>query len=282
MSQAIEEFVEQIVRRVIDEHITHVAIPEKQKRKSLVVANWKMNMDLNSISTFVDELKDYKNELDSTVVCPSYPYIYPLTMLLNQNALNISVGAQNIHFADKGAYTGDVSAHQLFDIGTRYVIVGHSERRSIGETDKLINLKVKQAIAYNLTPIICVGESEQEKEQSRTNEVVGHQVLKALEGIDNLSQVVLAYEPIWAIGTGKSATPIEVQQVHENIRNVLSMHFGEDGSTIPILYGGSVAPNNAVELSDMPDIDGALVGGASLNAKDFMKIVHAFSLGVEV
>lgn len=274
MSQTIESFIEQIVRQVVTDKVTH-QISSNPIRRSLVVANWKMNMTLKTIVSFIQNF-NVKNGQGEVVLCPPDPYLYPVRSLLKESNLSCSVGAQNVHWQDMGAYTGDVSAEQLSDIGCKYIIIGHSERRMSGETNDMVNKKVDQALKYNLIPIVCVGESKEERDNQRTSDVVRDQVLAAFSGIKNLSQIVIAYEPIWAIGTGESASPEQAQGVHELIRSTLFEQYGDIATQIPILYGGSVKPSNVNKLSSMKDIDGVLVGGASLNADDFSTITRAF------
>lgn len=272
MSQAIESFVENIVRKIISEQLVNeTTLPFK--RKSLVVANWKMNMELRDINEFVNAFNQHQENI---VVCPPFPYLFPLKALLQQKGLAVSIGAQNVHWENSGAFTGDVSASQLKDIGSEFVIIGHSERRAIGENNQQVNQKTHAALTNLLKPIICVGESKNEKDLKQTHEVVATQVLKALQGIEDISNIVIAYEPIWAIGSGQSASAEEAQEVHQVIRSLLIQTYGDAGNQIPILYGGSVKPANAKEFSSMKDIDGVLVGGASLKADDFTAITQAF------
>jgi triosephosphate isomerase (TIM) len=270
----IESYIEKIVRQVVTNSLqTNSVIIEKIK--PIVVANWKMNMNLESISKFVD---GFGSETFSAevVVCPPAPYLYLLDAMKKQQNCNFSLGAQNVHAEKSGAYTGDVSAEQLLDVGCQYVIIGHSERRAIGESNEFIHQKVKQALDNGLIPILCVGETEEERKLGKTNSVVEEQVLSALQNLLDISKVIVAYEPVWAIGTGQSAVPEQAQEVHQFIRSVLIKHFGVLASQLPILYGGSAKPDNAKDYSAMSDIDGLLVGGASLKADDFKKIISAF------
>jgi triosephosphate isomerase len=270
----IESYIEKIVRQVVTNSLQASQV-SFEKIKPVVVANWKMNMTLESISKFVD---GFGNETFSAevVVCPPAPYLYILDALKKQQKRSFSVGAQNVHAEKSGAFTGDVSAEQLLDVGCQYVIIGHSERRAIGESNDFIHQKVKQALGTGLIPILCVGETEEERKLGKTNSVVEEQVLSALQDINDISKVIIAYEPVWAIGTGQSAVPEQAQEVHQYIRSVLIKHFGSLASRLPILYGGSAKPDNANDYSAMSDIDGLLVGGASLKAEDFKNIISAF------
>lgn len=274
---AIESYIEKIVREVVTGAIQGNIqnVEGSHKIKPVLAANWKMNMNLDSISTFVEGFagKSFPAEV---VVCPPAPYLYILHAMKQQQHASFSIGAQNVHSKESGAFTGDVSAGQLIDVGCEYVIIGHSERRAIGECNDFIHKKMKQALAHGLNPILCVGETENERKVRKTNAVVENQVLTALKNISDVSKVIIAYEPVWAIGTGQSAVPEQAQEVHQFIRSVLLKKFGEVARQIPILYGGSAKPDNAREYSAMPDINGLLVGGASLKADDFKQIIQAF------
>jgi triosephosphate isomerase (TIM) len=275
MSQTIiESFIEKIVRQVVTTSLQNNQV-QLNKIKPVVVANWKMNMTLDSISKFMDGFSNESYSAD-VVICPPAPYLYILNALKKQQNVFFSIGAQNVHSEKSGAFTGDVSAEQLRDVGCKYVIIGHSERRAIGESNTFIHQKVNQAIEYGLIPILCVGETDAERKQNQTKDIVEIQVLSALENIKDFSRVIIAYEPVWAIGTGQSAAPEQAQEVHQFIRSVLIKHFGTRAGQVPILYGGSAKPDNADEYSAMNDINGLLVGGASLKADDFKKIIQAF------
>jgi triosephosphate isomerase len=216
------------------------------------------------------------NEIE-IVVCPPFTSLHAIAGLLEET--NIGLGAQNMHTETEGAFTGEISPLMLKDMGCRYVIIGHSERRQyFGETDALVNKKLKVAIAFNMIPIVCIGETLQEREAGKTEQVIEKQFFGALEGLSNkdMDKIVIAYEPVWAIGTGKTATPRQAEDVHRLIRLFLSQNFAKDVSdNLRILYGGSVKPDNAAELMKQRNIDGALVGGASLKAESFTQIIEA-------
>lgn len=210
-------------------------------------------------------------------LCPPFVFLKDVVEAVAGSA--IKVGAQNMYFKEYGAFTGEVSGPMLKSIGCEYVILGHSERRHIlGETDVLINEKVKAALKAGLKPILCVGELLSERQAGKTNEVVQHQVIEGLKGLSttDMAAVTIAYEPVWAIGTGHNATPQQAQEVHVMIRELINKHFGSDvADALRIQYGGSVKPDNARALMSQPDVDGALVGGASLDADAFVAIVRA-------
>jgi len=209
-------------------------------------------------------------------VCP--PAVYLKGVAGELAGSNIAVGAQNMYFEDEGAFTGEVTGKMLLDVGCTYVILGHSERRHVmGERDDMINHKVRKALAVGLKPILCVGELLEQREAGRTEDVVGAQVRAALDGVTagQMARVTLAYEPVWAIGTGRTATPDQAEEVHAFIRGLLSELYGNEvAATTIVQYGGSVKPDNAAELMSMPNVDGALVGGASLKAAQFMGIIE--------
>ena len=246
-------------------------------RKKVIAGNWKMNMLPNEAISFIEELtplvKDTKNEV---ILC--VPYTDLFYALLNVQNTNIKIGAQNMHWEENGAYTGEVSAKMLKSIGVEYVIIGHSERRQyFAETDETVNKKIKSALSNNLKPIVCVGETSEEREQGITKKVITTQVEKALEGIEEnqLDNIIIAYEPIWAIGTGKTATKEDANNTIKEIREKISEKYGQNSAEkVIIQYGGSVKSSNAKELFEMSDIDGGLVGGASLKADEFSKIVN--------
>ena len=246
-------------------------------RRKIIAGNWKMNMLPNEAIKFIDEIaplvKDTKNEV---VLC--VPYIDLFYSLLTAQNTNIKIGAQNMHQEEKGAYTGEVSAEMLKSIGVEYVIIGHSERRQYyNETDKSVNEKIKSALKNGLKPIVCVGETLEQKEEGKTEEIITKQVELALEGLEKeqVEKVIVAYEPIWAIGTGKTATKEDANSNIKCIRNKIADIYGQNtADKVIILYGGSVKASNSKELFEMSDIDGALVGGASLKVEEFSKIVN--------
>jgi triosephosphate isomerase len=250
-------------------------------RKPFVAGNWKMNTNSQTSVELVKRIACGSVETagqDVTVaVCPPYVYLQAVAKALSSS--NIAVGAQDMYFESDGAFTGEISAAMLKDVGCSYCICGHSERRHImGESDELINKKVTAAIAGGLLPILCVGELIEEREASQTNEVVTRQVKKGLAGLsaEKLRAVTIAYEPVWAIGTGLTATPEQAQEVHDFIRKLLGQMYNKKlAGEIRILYGGSVKPDNAADLMSQKDIDGSLVGGASLKADDFLAIIQA-------
>ena len=243
-------------------------------RRKVIAGNWKMNMLPNEAIDFINNLAPLvKNTQNEVIVC--VPFTDLFYALLTAQETNIHIGAQNVHWEEKGAYTGEVSAEMLKSINTQYVIIGHSERRQyFNETDETVNLKVKSALKHGLKPIVCVGETLEQKEEGKTIEVVTSQISKALQDLtlEDLSNTIVAYEPIWAIGTGKTASSDDANESIKAIRSQINKDFGTDDITI--IYGGSVNAENAKELFTMSDIDGGLVGGASLNAEKFSKIVN--------
>ncbi len=247
-------------------------------RNIIIAGNWKMNNDLNESEKLIVELKNLlQNEKPNcdVIVCPPYTSLSEASKLLKGS--QIKLGAQNMHFEENGAFTGEVSASMLKSVGCEYVILGHSERRHIfGESNEVINKKIKKALSAGLKPIFCVGELLEERENGTTNDVVKRQVLRGLDGIaaDDMKNVIVAYEPVWAIGTGKTASPAQAQEVHEFIRDLIEITYSlEVANDLVIQYGGSVKPDNAKELISQKDIDGALVGGACLKADSFMGII---------
>ena len=246
-------------------------------RRKVIAGNWKMNMLPNEAINFIDEfapmVKDTKHEV---ILC--VPYTDLFYALLNVQGTNIKIGAQNMHWEEKGAYTGEVSGQMLKSIGVEYVIIGHSERRQyFAETDETVNKKIKSALAAQLKPIVCVGETLEQRESGVTEQIITTQVEKAFEGIAaiDLEKIIIAYEPIWAIGTGKTATKEDANTTIMQIRKKLAEMYGQnEANGVIIQYGGSVKSSNAKELFEMSDIDGGLVGGASLNAEEFSKIVN--------
>ena len=243
-------------------------------RRKVIAGNWKMNMLPNEAIDFITELEPLvKNSKNEVIICAPFTDLF-YTINAAQNT-NIHVGAQNMHWEEKGAYTGEISGEMLKSINCEYVIIGHSERRQyFNETDETVNKKVKAALKKGLKPIICVGETLNEKEDGKTIEKITSQTTEALKGLtkEDLSNIIIAYEPIWAIGTGKTATADDANNSIKEIRKQIEKDF-ETGD-LPILYGGSVKPANAKELFNMSDIDGGLVGGASLKADLFAQIVN--------
>ncbi len=246
-------------------------------RKKVIAGNWKMNMLPNETIEYIENfsklVKDTKNEV---ILC--VPYTDLFYALMSAQDTNIKIGAQNMHFEEKGAYTGEVSAQMLKAIGVEYVIIGHSERRQyFNETDETVNKKVKAAFENGLNPIVCVGETLEQREAGETEKIITTQTKLALEGLtnDQVKNVIIAYEPIWAIGTGKTATSEDANNSIKAIRNEIKNIYGEDVSeNVIIQYGGSVKSSNAKELFETSDIDGGLVGGASLKPDEFSKIVN--------
>ena len=246
-------------------------------RKPIIAGNWKMNKTPAEAEQLVTELiplvKDAKCDV---VVCPPYVDLAVVAKLLS--GTNIKLGAQNIHWAPKGAFTGEVSADMLLAMGVSYAIVGHSERRQyFGETDESVNKRAKAALEANITPIICVGETLDQREKGVTETIVSKQTVAALAGFeaDEVVKVVIAYEPIWAIGTGKTATSDDANTTIKVIRDAIAGVYGKAvAEEVRIQYGGSMNPKNATELMAMPEIDGGLIGGASLKSEDFSKVVN--------
>ncbi len=247
-------------------------------RVSLIAGNWKMN---KTVGEAVELARQIRDSLSGAVgvevaIAPAFTALYAVQRELEGSAVRLA--AQNLFWEEKGAYTGEISPAMLKDLGCCYVIIGHSERRQFfGDTDDTVNKKMKAALNHELTPIFCVGETLREREEGKAFEVIGRQVEKGLQGITEreTEKVVIAYEPVWAIGTGKTATPEQAQEVHQFIRRRLEVLYTAGAAgRIRIQYGGSVSPENVKGLMSQPDIDGALVGGASLKAEAFSKIVR--------
>jgi len=251
-------------------------------RKKIIAANWKMNMTSAEAASFMEDLELELKNFDGAevVIVPPFTVLPKLSEIIGAMP-GVVLGAQNMWHENSGAYTGEISAGMLREFFTRYVVLGHSERRTIfGETDDLINKKVKAAHAASLRPILCVGETLTERDANTHHEVLARQLKGSLAGLDadQMLDTVVAYEPVWAIGTGRTATPEQAQEAHAFIRKTLAELFDPTtASKVRIQYGGSVKPDNAKELMHQPDIDGALVGGASLEPRSFAKIIKAAS-----
>ena len=252
-------------------------------RRTIVAGNWKMNLDRAKARDLAAAVAARAAEAGTTelVLCPPAVYVETVAAALGGSS-PVALGAQNMHDQSSGAFTGEVAPPMLLDLGCRYVILGHSDRRTlVGETDAVENAKTRAALVAGLTPIVCVGETLEEREGGRTAAVVTTQVQGSLAGLTptDLEKIVVAYEPVWAIGTGKVATPLQAQEVHALIRGLLGgLASPAVAAKVRIQYGGSVKPDNAADLAVQPDIDGALVGGASLKADDFLGIAKAFGV----
>lgn len=246
-------------------------------RKPIIVGNWKMNKTVSEARELVRDLIDRVGGVSNVDIGVGPPFTALGAVAEVCSGTNVAVAAQNISWEDSGAYTGEISPPMLVDIGCKYAIIGHSERRTIfGETDDTVNKKIFAALKHNLTPIVCMGETLNQREQNETFTVIEGQAYAGLDGLtaDEMKKLVLAYEPIWAIGTGKTATPGQAQEVHAFIRKILGDLYNSDvASIVRIQYGGSVKPENVAELMAQPDIDGALVGGASLKADAFAQLI---------
>ncbi len=251
-------------------------------RRPLIVGNWKMNLDLAGVRSLISGLRAGLDAFRGAdlAVCPPFVYLLPTAKALDGSPMRL--GAQNLYHEASGAFTGEVSAAMLSDAGCNYVIIGHSERRhTIGhhEDDAMVNQKLHAALAAKLTPIVCVGETLEERKANKTHSVLAFQTLAALVGVaaDAARSIVIAYEPVWAIGTGQNATPEQAQDAHRHIRGLLRSSLGSVADEIRILYGGSVKPDNAAAIGAQPDVDGGLIGGASLKADSFTAIAQAMS-----
>lgn len=246
-------------------------------RKPLIAGNWKMYKTVAEAVETARELVQCTASVNVDVmIAPPFTALAPVAEVVK--GTSVALGAQNLFWKNEGAYTGEISPAMLSDIGCQYAIIGHSERRQyFGDTDESVNEKIRAALAHQLIPVFCVGETETQREAQETFSVLDKQVTKGLEGFSAqaLSGLVLAYEPVWAIGTGKTATIDQVQEVHAFLRSLIEKRFDNLlAKTVKILYGGSVKPDNVTEIMNMPDVDGALVGGASLSAKVFNSIIH--------
>jgi len=249
-------------------------------RKPIIAGNWKMNLlpaeGVDLVLALWEKIKG--QDAVEAVVCPPYVDIVTVADAIRSFSMDIGLGAQNMHWEDKGAFTGEISPPMLLDLGVKYVIIGHSERRQFfGETDQGVNRKVRSAFEHGLVPIMCVGESLKQREAGEASNIVSDQVKRGLFEIDAkyIPGLVVAYEPIWAIGTGKAATSDDAQSMNALVRETIVGLYGKDAAdAVRVQYGGSVNPENVAELMDMPDIDGALVGGASLKPEDFAALVR--------
>ena len=248
-------------------------------RRKIVAGNWKMNMTPSQAVKLVEELKPLVAS-DSVDVVYCVPAIDIVPVVEAVKGTNVEVGAENMYFEEKGAYTGEISAEMLVDAGVKYVVLGHSERRDyFKEDDELLNKKVKKAFEAGLTPILCCGESLEQREMGVTMDWIRLQIKSDLDGVaaDDVKNLVIAYEPIWAIGTGKTATADQAEEIHAYIRSVIAEKYGKEvAAETSILYGGSCKASNAPELFAKPDIDGGLIGGASLKVADFKGIIDAW------
>ncbi len=244
-------------------------------RKAIIAGNWKMNLTPSQGVKLVNELKPLVKDADcDVVVCVPATDIQAVGEALKGS--NIHLGAENVHFAESGAYTGEISADMLLELGVKYVIIGHSERRQyFGETDETVNKRTLTALKKGLIPIVCVGETLEERETGKTEDVLKRQITAGLNGVEDLTKLVIAYEPVWAIGTGKTATAEQADETIGFIRKTLAENFcNECAAKVRIQYGGSMKPSNCKELMAKEEIDGGLIGGAALKANDFAAIVN--------
>ncbi|NDB95090.1 MAG: triose-phosphate isomerase [Verrucomicrobia bacterium] len=248
-------------------------------RRTLVAGNWKMHRTASDTRALIEDIvkKVERVAYADLVVCPPFTSLAAAHETLGRHSI-LALGAQTMHQAKEGAFTGEISGPMLREFGVRYVILGHSERRQFdNETNEKVAAKAIAAVHYHLRPIVCVGETLTQREAKETTAVVESQLRESLRGfpLEQFEELVIAYEPVWAIGTGKVATPAQANEVHEKIRKLLIQMFGDQGRGTRILYGGSVKPENAADLIAQPEIDGALVGGASLDARTFFDIIEA-------
>ncbi|MCD6419024.1 triose-phosphate isomerase [bacterium] len=250
-------------------------------KKVIVGGNWKMNKNVQEAQTLARQLCDRLSDVNfaDIFICPPFVDLYPINIILREKESKIMLGAQNMHYEPKGAFTGEISADMIKSAGGKIVVLGHSERRHIfGEDDEYINKKVASALKNELIPLLCIGELLEERKAGKTEEVIESQLRGSLNGIeiDDPEKILIAYEPVWAIGTGITATPEQAQEAQKFVRKVLADMFGQSiADGIRILYGGSVKPDNAEALISQPEVDGLFVGGASLDAESFEKIVRA-------
>lgn len=248
-------------------------------RRKIIAGNWKMNNDLNATKNLISNLAKSLNTSEhcDIIVCPPFTSLSEANSQIKDTV--IKLGAQNMYFENEGAYTGEISAQMLLSVGCEFVILGHSERRALfNESDSFINKKIKKAVSAGLKPIFCVGETLEQREKGITNNIIKTQIIEGLRDIssEEVKTLIIAYEPVWAIGTGKNATPEQAQQIHEFIRLLIRENYSDSiAENLIIQYGGSVKPDNSQELLSQKDIDGALVGGASLTADSFLSIIKA-------
>lgn len=250
-------------------------------RKNIVAGNWKMNTSFNEAIDLANQIKDLESEFDNnTEVIIAAPFLYTKTLIDTLKNTQIKIGTQNSANNESGAYTGEISAKMIKSINADYVIIGHSERRAYyNETDEILNEKLDLVLENNLIPIFCVGENLQEREANKHFEIIKQQIINGSFSLNsnNFSKIVIAYEPVWAIGTGETASPEQAQEIHKYIRTLIADKYGQEvANNTSILYGGSVKPNNSKEIFSQPDVDGGLIGGAALNANDFKDIVNSF------
>ncbi len=248
-------------------------------RKPIIAGNWKMFKTagqavflVQNIEPLIDGVKDVE-----VVICPPFVALNSVSVVLEQDKPPVALGAQNMHWEEEGAFTGEISPTMLLDLGVKYVIIGHSERRQMFcETDETVNKKVKSALAHGLIPIMCCGETLQQREANQVGDVIGGQVASGLAGLtaEDVAGLVIAYEPIWAIGTGRTATPAQANDTCALVRETVRQSFGDAADAVRVLYGGSVKPDNVDSLMATSDIDGALVGGACLDPQSFARIIR--------
>ena len=251
---------------------------DKSKRKAIIAGNWKMNKTPSEAKALLTELIPMVKDADCEVIA-CVPYVDIAVAVETTKGTNIKIGAENCHWEESGAYTGEISTGMLKELGVEYVVLGHSERRQyFGETDETVNKRTKAVLAAGLKPIVCVGELLWERECDITEEVIARQIKLDLFDVsaDDVKNTVIAYEPVWAIGTGKTATADQAEEIHAYIREVLRSKFGAKAEECPILYGGSCKPSNAEEIFSKENVDGGLIGGAALKAEDFIGIGKAF------
>ncbi|MFK2825440.1 triose-phosphate isomerase [Bacillus sp. B190/17] len=252
-------------------------------RKPIIAGNWKMHKTSSEAKSFAEEVKSLVPDAGvvDSVICS--PALFLEQLVQTVEGSDVKIGAQTMHFKDSGAFTGEISPKALHDIGVQYVIIGHSERREMfNETDETVNKKVHAAFVHGLIPIVCCGETLKQRENGETDSFVAGQIEKALEGLteEQVGKIVIAYEPIWAIGTGKSSTASDANEVCARIRQTVAEQFSQEAAdSVRIQYGGSVKPNNIGEYMEQPDIDGALVGGASLESASFLQLLEAVNHG---